>query len=551
MSTLALQDTLAGASAGNLAGRVSTSGHTWANSTGTNPAPDNPCHIDSTPSIISSVNVGSSIGVSGWTPPGTDYGFAAVVKVHSATQAQTGPAVRFASPGGGNIGYLLAADATVPGYVLYKITNASLAALATAAHTFAVDEVRCLYLKATNDGTGGVNLTAYVDGTQVLTYHDTTGAYTSAGQAAVRVANGDLATSSSILSVQTDPQASTLTGPTSGTVGVASTNFTLTLEVPAILASSGTPSDSSGGGTFAPTSLSYAAASGSTPGVSSATFTYAAGSTGAKSISAVTSPTTTVSGSPITYTAGNPAATSYTLTGPTGGIVNQASTNYTVALNGNPTGTQTITITPSGGGLSTPIVLTFTGTTQSQTFAITPSATGTVTLTPSSSPQLGTDPSALHYAVTSAPTTWTYRSSVEGFATGLATVGYRVIAHDNSVYKARTTAGVSEIAAGTGIYAADVTLPFSGSYHLLWDDGNAPAAYASETISPLVVETTGQNLAQAMSIILAAVAGRSSGNQATGTSSPQFLGADGSTTRLAGTTDQLGNRSAVTLTPPS
>ena len=88
-------------------------------------------------------------------------------------------------------------------------------------------------------------------------------------------------------------------------------------------------------------------------------------------------------------------ASSYTLTGPTGGALNTASSNFTVTPNGTYSGT--ITITPSGGGLSTPIVLTYSNSAASQTFTITPTAVGPVKLTPSNSGSL-TNPSALSYA---------------------------------------------------------------------------------------------------------------------------------------------------------
>jgi hypothetical protein len=88
-------------------------------------------------------------------------------------------------------------------------------------------------------------------------------------------------------------------------------------------------------------------------------------------------------------------ASSFTLTGPSGGALNTASTNFTVTPNGTYNGA--ITITPSGGGLSTPITLTFNNSAASQTFTITPTAVGPVTLTPSNSGSL-TSPPALTYA---------------------------------------------------------------------------------------------------------------------------------------------------------
>lgn len=81
-------------------------------------------------------------------------------------------------------------------------------------------------------------------------------------------------------------------------------------------------------------------------------------------------------------------------TGPASGNVNAASTNFTVtpdvAVNG------TITITPSGGGLSTPIVLTFSNSATPQTFTITPTTSGTVTLTMTNGVGLN-NPSPLTY----------------------------------------------------------------------------------------------------------------------------------------------------------
>jgi hypothetical protein len=89
------------------------------------------------------------------------------------------------------------------------------------------------------------------------------------------------------------------------------------------------------------------------------------------------------------------SAASFTLTGPTGGAINSASTNFTVTPNGPYTGT--ITITPSGGGLSTPIILTFSGSAVAQTFTITPTAVGPVALTATNNGLL-TNPGALSYA---------------------------------------------------------------------------------------------------------------------------------------------------------
>ena len=86
--------------------------------------------------------------------------------------------------------------------------------------------------------------------------------------------------------------------------------------------------------------------------------------------------------------------TTFTLSGPSSGSVNSASTNFTVTPDNLYNGT--ITITPSGGGLSTPIVLTFTDSATPQTFTITPTTSGVVTLTPTNNSSL-TNPSAVTY----------------------------------------------------------------------------------------------------------------------------------------------------------
>lgn len=95
-----------------------------------------------------------------------------------------------------------------------------------------------------------------------------------------------------------------------------------------------------------------------------------------------------------------PPATSYTLTGPAAGLVNQASSVFTVQPDGAFTGN--VTITPSSGFGLSPVVKTFGGSSAGQTFTLTPTATGTVTLTPTNDGGL-TDPSPLDYDVADAP----------------------------------------------------------------------------------------------------------------------------------------------------
>jgi hypothetical protein len=340
-----------------------------------------------------------------------------------------------------------------------------------------------------------------------------------------------------------------------------------------------------------------------------------------------------------TATVTTTSATSYTLTAPTpnSGCANNPSGNFTVTPNGSYTGS--ITITPSGAGLSTPITLTWSTSSAPQTFTVTPTASGTVTFTPACSGTLS-NPSPVTYAVTAqtlsvspsifyastpvtatltgvgttwtttvptltvtgtaaagttigsvvvlsdtsatalvtpgrtvgsitfhdstttatasasvatAPTMWSYMSSVVGFSAGLVgSVGYTVLRSDGSTYAARTTAGVFAI--GSAGYAALVPLPMSGSYAILWDDGASHSAF--EAVNPIGVEPPsaavpgGLNQSQCLSQILAAVSGLASGFVGTGSSNPVFLAPDGVTARITGTVDQLGNRTGLTLSPP-
>lgn len=96
-----------------------------------------------------------------------------------------------------------------------------------------------------------------------------------------------------------------------------------------------------------------------------------------------------------------PTANYYTFTGPSSGLINVPSANFYVNILGSFIGT--ITITPSGGGLSTPIVLVFDASMPVGSFSITPNQTGVITLTSTNSAAL-IDPSPLLYTSFSATT---------------------------------------------------------------------------------------------------------------------------------------------------
>ncbi len=137
----------------------------------------------------------------------------------------------------------------------------------------------------------------------------------------------------------------TMTGPTTGLVGVASSIFRVTLGTGTL---SGlvvvTPDDSSAGGTFTPPAVNL------TNTARTATFTYTSSAAATDTIS-VTNNSTLVDPSPISYVASAVAvpATTYTLTGPSSGVVGSPSANFTVHL-ASGTLAGTATVTPNDGG---------------------------------------------------------------------------------------------------------------------------------------------------------------------------------------------------------
>lgn len=66
--------------------------------------------------------------------------------------------------------------------------------------------------------------------------------------------------------------------------------------------------------------------------------------------------------------------------------------------------------------------------------------------------------------------------------TGLNTVGYTLLNADGSTSQARSTVGITEISAGTGIYGGSINFGVGASVILLWDTGDASPYYATENV---------------------------------------------------------------------
>ncbi len=95
-------------------------------------------------------------------------------------------------------------------------------------------------------------------------------------------------------------------------------------------------------------------------------------------------------------------ASSYTLSGPSLSVANQASAAFTVTPVGGP---YTGTVTPHANGLAgtfTPSSLSWSGESDAKTFTFTPAAAGSGTVSVTASPAMGTDPTAVAFSASSA-----------------------------------------------------------------------------------------------------------------------------------------------------
>jgi len=68
--------------------------------------------------------------------------------------------------------------------------------------------------------------------------------------------------------------------------------------------------------------------------------------------------------------------------------------------------------------------------------------------------------------------------------TGLSTIGFTLLNVDSTEKQARSTAGISELVASTGIYGGELTLETDWKGFIVWDTGDASVKYASESHDP-------------------------------------------------------------------
>lgn len=159
----------------------------------------------------------------------------------------------------------------------------------------------------------------------------------------------------------------TLSGPSGGVVNVASMNFTAGADGTITGTVRFTPTDSSGHGSFSPTFVDLS--SGSPTG----TFTYTPTTTGARNINGTNNGGLNAPAS-VVYTASNGALT---LSGPSSGTVNVASTDFTVGCTDTIVGTVTVTPTDSSGaGSFLPASVQISAGSPTATFTYTPTTRG-------------------------------------------------------------------------------------------------------------------------------------------------------------------------------
>lgn len=244
---------------------------------------------------VTSLDLGSSNAFAAYDLTGAPTSQTATFKVKASQASIATVHVELGRGAGGNHQVLLDYGSNEVRYVRHDTGDTT---LATESFTFTVGTIYTVVAALTDTTiTISIDGTPIIDGQAIIPTGDTAFLI---GQSSGNITD-IVFTEVKIEVADTDPTTATLSGPTTGTAGSPSTNFTVTLDQPA--PSGGTAvalASSSGGTAFAGTGVSgttLTIAEGSTSG----TFTYTRAA-GTSSIS-ITSAGLTISGSPISYDA--------------------------------------------------------------------------------------------------------------------------------------------------------------------------------------------------------------------------------------------------------
>lgn len=364
-----------GVSPTSLTSHTSDSGHSWVFAAGDSSAAPGVYSVAG--GIVANGTSALQIYRPSIIAPNADVTVSAATYYDSSSFTTIGVTARMASDA--SVGYLACYSVLNTRWEIHRIGSAlSTTVLANSlSTTYSHGDTPAIDFSVTGSGSSVV-LDLKVGGISVASFTDTSGSrVTAAGYTGLWLRTaGPIASGLWFNSMSSDAGASaatavTLSGPSGGIVGVASTNFTVGANGAITGTVVVTPSDGGAGGTFSPTTVNIS--SGSPTG----TFTYTPAGSGAKTIS-VTNSGSLTNPSSLTYTASGGAATAVTLSGPTSGVSGAASSNFTVSANG--TLSSSLVVTPSdsgGGGTFSPTSVTLSSGTLTGTFTYTPASAGT------------------------------------------------------------------------------------------------------------------------------------------------------------------------------
>lgn len=259
-----LVDSFTEASTINLTAHTPETGGAWSKITGTS----NDLNVNGGGGYATGATTSTAVYRNAATPPSADYSVEATVQ--HTLEGFVGVIGRASSSA--NTLYQLFYAGSLHWYLERVVggtaTNLGGYDVALATNTDAVVKLEMI----------GTSIKAYINGVERISVTDSS--ITAAGFAGVRTRSNGKIFNVVAAEIGGAATATTLSGPSSGTTGVPSSNFTVGANGTITGTVTVTPNDGGDGGTFAPTSVAISS------GTPTATFTYTPASTGVKGIGA-------------------------------------------------------------------------------------------------------------------------------------------------------------------------------------------------------------------------------------------------------------------------